>query len=56
MISKREATQTTSLFTPRRELGRTGFIASVLGIGDLADRGMPLRPAWPRCAAPSTPG
>ncbi len=29
-------------FTPRRELGRTGFRASVLGIGDLADRGVPL--------------
>jgi aryl-alcohol dehydrogenase-like predicted oxidoreductase len=30
------------IFTPRRELGRTGFIASVLGIGDLADRSVPL--------------
>ena len=29
-------------FQPRRELGRTGFIASVLGIGDLADRNLPL--------------
>ncbi len=29
-------------FTPRRELGCTGFIASVLGIGDLADRSLPL--------------
>ena len=29
-------------FLPRRELGRTGFIASVLGIGDLADRNLPL--------------
>ena len=29
-------------FTPRRELGRTGFSASVLGIGDLADRSLPL--------------
>jgi aryl-alcohol dehydrogenase-like predicted oxidoreductase len=25
-------------FTPRRELGRTGFIATQLGIGDIADR------------------
>ncbi len=25
-------------FTPRRELGRTGFIASRIGIGDVADR------------------
>jgi 1-deoxyxylulose-5-phosphate synthase len=31
-----------SLFQPRRELGRTGFQASVLGIGDLADRKLPL--------------
>ncbi|HKH91965.1 MAG TPA: aldo/keto reductase [Gemmatimonadaceae bacterium] len=31
----------------RRALGRTGFMASVLGIGDLADRGVPLE----RCAA-----
>lgn len=25
-------------FAPRHELGRTGFVATVLGIGDLADR------------------
>ena len=30
------------LFTPRRELGRTGFRASVLGIGDLANRSVPV--------------
>ncbi len=29
-------------FTPRRALGRTGFHATVLGIGDLADRSQPL--------------
>ena len=29
-------------FTPRRELGRTGFKATLLGIGDLADRKVPL--------------
>ena len=29
-------------FTSRRELGRTGFAASALGIGDLADRSLPL--------------
>lgn len=29
-------------FHPRRSLGRTGFMASVLGIGDLADRNLPL--------------
>lgn len=29
-------------FTPRRALGRTGFVASALGIGDLADRNLPL--------------
>lgn len=25
-------------FAPRRELGRTGFKATILGIGDVADR------------------
>lgn len=30
------------MFAPRREIGKTGFIASVLGIGDLADRRVPL--------------
>jgi aryl-alcohol dehydrogenase-like predicted oxidoreductase len=29
-------------FSPRRELGRTGFVASVIGIGDLADRSVPV--------------
>jgi aryl-alcohol dehydrogenase-like predicted oxidoreductase len=29
------------LFTPRRELGRTGFRATQLGIGDVADRKLP---------------
>ena len=29
-------------FHPRRQLGRTGFAATVLGIGDLADRSVPL--------------
>lgn len=29
-------------FRPRRELGRTGFIATALGIGDVADRKLPL--------------
>lgn len=33
---------TQSCLTPRRELGRTGFIASSLGVGDLADRNLPL--------------
>jgi aryl-alcohol dehydrogenase-like predicted oxidoreductase len=32
----------TSRFKPRRELGRTGFVATVLGAGDLADRSVPL--------------
>lgn len=31
-----------STFSPRRALGRTGFIASSLGIGDLADRNLSL--------------
>jgi len=30
------------LFHPRRALGRTGFVATVLGIGDLADRAVPV--------------
>ena len=34
-------------FLPRRELGRTGFKATQLGIGDLADRKIPLD----RCVA-----
>src|SRR6185503_16579061 len=33
---------TTPLFHPRRMLGRTGFTATSLGIGDLADRQLPL--------------
>jgi len=41
LISKTETKQM-PIFTPRRELGRTGFIASVLGAGDLADRSLPL--------------
>jgi len=32
----------TSRFSPRRELGRTGFVATTLGAGDLADRSVPL--------------
>ena len=31
-----------SRFKPRRELGRTGFPATLLGAGDLADRSVPL--------------
>jgi len=30
------------LFQPRRELGRTGFKATILGIGDVADRNVPF--------------
>lgn len=30
------------IFGPRRELGRTGFVATQLGIGDLADRNIAL--------------
>lgn len=29
-------------FRPRREIGRTGFKAGILGIGDLADRSVPM--------------
>ena len=32
----------TTRFLPRRELGRTGFMATVLGSGDLADRSVPF--------------
>lgn len=35
------------LFAPRRELGRTGFVATQIGIGDLADRNVPVE----QCAA-----
>ncbi len=35
------------IFEPRRQLGRTGFVASRLGAGDLADRAVPL----PECVA-----
>lgn len=35
-------TMTQRQFQPRRELGRTGFVATQLGIGDLADRKVPL--------------
>ena len=31
-----------AVFVPRRPLGRTGFVATILGIGDLADRGVPI--------------
>ena len=41
ILKSDEARQLTH-FSPRRELGRTGFIASALGIGDLADRSLPL--------------
>lgn len=33
---------TTPTFNPRRPLGRTGFRATILGAGDLADRQVPL--------------
>lgn len=32
----------TPSFAPRRPLGRTGFLATIIGIGDLADRNVPL--------------
>jgi aryl-alcohol dehydrogenase-like predicted oxidoreductase len=40
-------TSSMRLFEPRRELGRTGFRATVLGIGDVADRAVPRE----RCVA-----
>jgi 1-deoxyxylulose-5-phosphate synthase len=30
------------LFLPRREIGRTGFVATQIGCGDLADRSLPI--------------
>ncbi|WP_338871225.1 aldo/keto reductase [Myxococcus stipitatus] len=35
------STPTLPRFTPRRALGRTGFIATPVGIGDIADRAVP---------------
>jgi aryl-alcohol dehydrogenase-like predicted oxidoreductase len=35
------------LFEPRRALGRTGFVATQLGIGDVADRAV----AMEKCVA-----
>ncbi len=32
----------TPRFLPRRELGKTGFIATQIGIGDVADRSLPI--------------
>jgi 1-deoxyxylulose-5-phosphate synthase len=37
-----QPTTTTQRFTPTRPLGRTGFVATALGIGDLADRAVPI--------------
>jgi 1-deoxyxylulose-5-phosphate synthase len=34
-------------FAPRRPLGRTGFVATAVGVGDVADRAVPLE----RCVA-----
>jgi hypothetical protein len=31
-----------ALLSSRRELGRTGFVATAFGTGDLADRQLPL--------------
>ena len=42
LTSKSDMTKQAPHFFPRRELGRTGFVASMLGIGDLADRSLPL--------------
>jgi aryl-alcohol dehydrogenase-like predicted oxidoreductase len=39
---QRQSTAASYPFSPRRELGRTGFRATVLGIGDLADRNVPF--------------
>jgi 1-deoxyxylulose-5-phosphate synthase len=39
---EKRAMRTPQHFAPRRPLGRTGFMATALGIGDLADRALPL--------------
>jgi aryl-alcohol dehydrogenase-like predicted oxidoreductase len=38
----RRKMKTIPMFEPRRFLGRTGFKATMLGVGDLADRNLPL--------------
>lgn len=40
-LRKEEARERDRIFPPRRPLGRTGFIATRLGIGDVADRQLP---------------
>jgi 1-deoxyxylulose-5-phosphate synthase len=42
-IMRDSSTETFPLFEPRRELGQTGFKATMLGIGDLADRNVPIQ-------------
>lgn len=42
MASTPKQTSGTPRFTPRRALGRTGFVATRLGIGDVADRALPI--------------
>src|SRR6476619_6034250 len=37
-------------FSPRRELGKTGFVATSIGVGDVADRNVP----FDRCVATVT--
>src|ERR1043166_6381260 len=41
-MSAMSTNQIERIFQPRRELGRTDFIATALGIGDLADRSVPI--------------
>ena len=42
MTTRGKAAGNASSFSPRRLLGRTGFKATTLGIGDVADRRLPL--------------
>jgi aryl-alcohol dehydrogenase-like predicted oxidoreductase len=40
-LRKEETSERDQIFLPRRPLGRTGFVATRLGIGDVADRQLP---------------
>lgn len=40
-LRKEESRERDRIFPPRRSLGRTGFVATRLGIGDVADRQLP---------------
>jgi aryl-alcohol dehydrogenase-like predicted oxidoreductase len=41
-VNGEQMTEISRIFKPRRELGKTGWMATVLGVGDLADRALPI--------------